>query len=252
MSASTVLNLKGTLSFNRYKNGAFQGRKELRGLVKIELKQNVDIEKYPSKDKDAFGATVATVPKRKPTDLTFSMQEFSKEQAQLVFMGEPETINTGAGTVTDEIVVAKTGISISLVHKNVTADSVVVTNSGATTTYVENTDYKINYAQGWITALDGGGIADSASLKVTYAYGARTGFKIDAEAIDLFRGELFLDGENLANGDQIEVLIPMAAFVSDTGLDFMSDKAPEFQFKGSCEKTDGYPTGYSVTAVTNS
>jgi hypothetical protein len=247
----SALEVKGTLHFNQYKNGVFQGRKELRGVTQMELKQSVDMERQQSKDKDTYGMTTATIAKRKPTELNFKLQNFDRQSVALALMGDAVTVSTGSGTITDEAITAKLGCSVDLAHKNIAANSVVVTNSGSSTTYVEGTDYTVNYAQGWITALASGAITEAQSLKVDYGYNARSGFKVESESLSMFKGELFLDGENLADGTQVEVLIPMATFTSNTGLDFMSDKFVEFQFSGSAELYGANKTTYIVTNVTN-
>lgn len=45
---------------------------------------------------------------------------------------------------------------------------ITVTNNGATVTYVEYTDYIMNYAEGEITTLSAGSMTDSATHKITY------------------------------------------------------------------------------------
>lgn len=50
------------------------------------------------------------------------------------------------------------------------ASSVVVKNSGQTVTYVENTDYTIDYVNGLLYTKAGGAITSGQALKVGYAY----------------------------------------------------------------------------------
>lgn len=50
------------------------------------------------------------------------------------------------------------------------ASTVVVKNSGGSTTYVENTDYTIDYVNGLLYTKSGGSITASQALKVTFAY----------------------------------------------------------------------------------
>jgi hypothetical protein len=77
-----------------------------------------------------------------------------------------------AQTVTDEVVVADHGAWVSLANQRLTPGTVVVTNSAGTTTYVEDTDYLVDYANGRIYALASGAITDGQSLKADYGWTA--------------------------------------------------------------------------------
>ena len=50
------------------------------------------------------------------------------------------------------------------------ATTVVVKNSAGTTTYVENTDYTVDYINGLVTAKTGGAIAAGEALEISFAY----------------------------------------------------------------------------------
>ena len=77
-----------------------------------------------------------------------------------------------APTVTDEVVAADHDTWVSMANKRLRPGSVVVTNSGASTTYVDGTDYVIDYENGSIYCFSGGAITDAQSLKVDYVYDA--------------------------------------------------------------------------------
>jgi len=96
-------------------------------------------------------------------------------------------------TVTDEAVTADTGVWVALAQKRMTPGTVVVTTSPAGTTYVEGTDYVIDYELGQFMALSGGAIADAAALLADYQYTAiRKG-----EMATIERGELQLTYQTL-------------------------------------------------------
>lgn len=100
----------------------------------------------------------------------------------LAYAIDDETVsrNNGAGgtTVVSQSVTfdaSTTPQIMPLGHENVQVGSVVVKNSAGTVTYVEGTDYVIDY-QGGLIALPsaGSGIAAGASVNVTYNWGAAT------------------------------------------------------------------------------
>lgn len=73
-------------------------------------------------------------------------------------------------TISDEAVTASTANWVSLAHNRVRPGTVVVTNSGGTETYVEGTDYVIDYEEGKILAI--ATITNGQSILVDYTYDA--------------------------------------------------------------------------------
>jgi hypothetical protein len=74
------------------------------------------------------------------------------------------------GSITDESFTSSHDAWISLAHKRITFGSVVVTTNPAGTTYVEGTDYVIDYVEGRIKVLSTGSMADATGFLADYAY----------------------------------------------------------------------------------
>jgi hypothetical protein len=73
-------------------------------------------------------------------------------------------------TVADEVVTADTGVWVAMANKRLRPGTVVVTHTSGAPTYVDGTDYVIDYEVGKLWAISGGAIADNESLKVDYTY----------------------------------------------------------------------------------
>jgi hypothetical protein len=78
------------------------------------------------------------------------------------------------GAIVDEVVAASNplGSWVALANQRLQLGTVVVTNSGASTTYTEGSDYVIDYANGRFLALASGTITAGQSLKIDYTYDA--------------------------------------------------------------------------------
>lgn len=87
-----------------------------------------------------------------------------------VYYEDYQDVTGKHAAITDEAVTADLGAWVSLAHKMVEPGTVVVTTSPAGTTYVEGTDYVIDYLDGAIYCLSTGSISDSQSLLVDYHY----------------------------------------------------------------------------------
>jgi hypothetical protein len=77
-------------------------------------------------------------------------------------------------TITDEAVTAPNPLAQwrSLANQRVKQGTVVLTNSAGSTTYVENTDYFVDYGNGRIFVPTGGAITAGQSLLIDYVYEA--------------------------------------------------------------------------------
>jgi len=74
------------------------------------------------------------------------------------------------GSVTDEVVTAALNTWVNLANAHLDPGSVVLTNSGATVTYTEGTDYVVDYLGGRLMAI--ATITNGQSLKIDYTYQA--------------------------------------------------------------------------------
>jgi hypothetical protein len=116
-----------------------------------------------------------------------------------------------SGSVSDEDVTADLDAWVSLDYKRVTPGTVVVTSDGGGTTYVEGTDYVVDYAGGQLKALSAGDISDGASLDVDYSYTAIR--KGEMAAIE--RGEI-----NLTYKTMTAAADRLAQQISDEAVQF--------------------------------
>jgi hypothetical protein len=232
--------LEGTAYFNRLNDaGQYAGLVELPGIAKLSIKTSADIKDQISKDKGQYGQVTASVAIPKPAELSVGLRNGSKDGVALALMGSHSVLTAGAGTVTDEPLTAKLGAWIELAQRNLTAASVVVTNTGATVTYVENTDYEVNYALGMVKALSGGAIADAAPLKVDYAHAAISGWKVRGATTPQAKGRLILDGRNLINNKSVRFEAYSVLMVADGEFDLMGDDVTEFALSGRLETPTG-------------
>jgi hypothetical protein len=232
--------LEGTVYLDRLDDaGVETGLVTLPGIAKLSMKPQSDIKDQTSKDKGYYGQVIGSVAIPKPTELSISLRNGTKEGIALGLMGSHSTISGGAGTVTDEAVTAKLDCWKELSKRNITAGSVVVTNDGATVTYVEGTDYEINYAQGMLRAIPTGQIADAQALKVDFAHTAYSGWKVAGATKPQAKGRIILDGRNLLNNKTVRLEIYRALLTSDSDFDTMGDDVVEFGLSGRMETPSG-------------
>lgn len=240
---------EGTLYLNREVNGQPTGWKRVTGTTTFSIKTSSEIKEQQSKDRGKFGQITASVAIPKPTELKVTISEFQKESLAMALMGDDVIVTESGGTVTAEAITAKLDIFVELTKNRLVAGSVVVTNTGATTNYVENTDYEVNYALGMIQAKTGGEITDDQAIKVTFQHSAKAGYKINGATQTQIKGALRLDGKNLVSDELISITVDRALLVSDSEVDFLSDDFNKMSLSGRMETLSGKTTPFVVERV---
>lgn len=106
---------------------------------------------------------------------------------------EASTVIEGEG-----IIAGAVGVPVDLTHARIVEGSVVVTDEGGTTVFVEGTDYSIDYATGRLTLLAGGGMTEGAK----YLVGYETETVSSVEAASVTGGEIV---RQVADGSRVTV-----------------------------------------------
>ncbi|MDA8051036.1 MAG: phage tail sheath subtilisin-like domain-containing protein [Rhodospirillales bacterium] len=81
-------------------------------------------------------------------------------------------------------------IGPGLPNSGTLASTVVVQNSGKTTTYIENTDYTVDYVNGFVYAKTGGAITLGEALSIAYTY-ADPSKVMDADIVGAVTGGVY-------------------------------------------------------------
>jgi hypothetical protein len=236
----------GTLYLNRKVNGVYQGRVQLPGVATFKISPKTEKKEAKSKDKGKYGQVVASVLLPQPTEFGITIADVDGEALAMALMGNLLVLSVGAGTVTAESVTAKLDKYLDLAQRNIVGASVVVQDSTDTTTYVEGTDYEINYAMGFIKPLSTGSIAGDDVLHIAYGHGAIAGQSINGSTLAEVRGEFMLDGQNLADGKDITVIVDEGVVATDGEVDFMSDDFVELSLAGTMVTLAGKAQPYVV------
>lgn len=191
---------------------------------KFQIKATTKLEEMTGRGRDTYGQVLASVAVPQPTEFEISIAEVNRESMTLALLGTTAAFTQSSTTVTDEAVSASLGQWKKLNKHSFNTGSVVVTNSAATVTYVEGTDYKVNYALGWFYAIPGGSITEAQSLKVDYVAGAIAGTRIRGVTNSQLRARFHFDGINMADGSRCWVECYEAVISSSAAFDFLAAK----------------------------
>jgi hypothetical protein len=172
----------------------------------------------------------------------FSCEEFSKENLALAVMGEITASNQNSGSASDESVTVKADRYVDLAYRKITSGTVVVTGSGGSPTYVEGTDYVIDYQEGMILAKSGGSIADGTTVLVDYDYGALTQSIIKALKDSKVVGALKFVGDP-DQGPDIVIELWKSNLMPSGDIGLISEEYANFQLQAEVQKDEtNHPT----------
>lgn len=141
--------------------------------------------------------------------------------------GSTETVTQTSGSVVDESITVKKGRQYQLGRsesnpagvRNVT--NVVVTNSGATTTYTLGTDYAVDLELGRLQILEGGTISDGI-IKVDYDKAAKTWTRIKTGAVAELAGAIRVIADN-ASGNNRDFYMPKVNLTPEGDLPVIAE-----------------------------
>lgn len=218
--------------------------------TKFSIKATTKLEEMTGRGRETYGQILASVAIPQPTEFEIAIAEVNRESMALAVLGTVAAYTQGLATVTDEVVTAALGQWKKLTKHSLNTTGVVVTNSAASTTYVEGTDYKINHSLGWFYAIPGGAITDSQSLRIDYQATAVTGTRIRGVTNAQLRARFMFDGINMADGSRCVVECYEAVISSSAAFDFLANKFNEVPLTGRLNTPVGKTEPFEVRLPT--
>lgn len=242
---SSVL-LEGTLYVDQSIDGVAQGLEKWRGIAKLGITANSELKEAISKDKDEYGQVIASAAINKPADLSVVIREITGRALAMSLQGSVSEMSQGSGSVASQDATAKIGKFIELGKRNIASAGFLVKDSTEVTTYTLNTDYRVNYAAGFVEILAGGAITEGQALKITYDHGAVDAAKVLGATVPQVKGKLVLDGRNLMTGRPTFITIWDATLTAEGEVDFMSDDPIELTMKGRMTTPAGKTAPFEI------
>lgn len=238
----------GDLYIDRFNSvtQAYDGEAGPFEAIKFEIKPNSDIKEMVSRGKTTLGQVIESVPVPKPSELTVELGEVNRIALGMALFGKITTLAVGAGTLTAESINAKKGYWVQLPQRNLAAAGLVVTNTGATVTYVLGTDYVVNYRLGTIKILEASAIVDNAVLKVTGTSNAIAGSTIMGSTETQVRAKFRLDGVNFVDNSPCVTTVHEAVLTPDKSFDFLQDNFASISLKGRMKTPTGKTAPFEV------
>lgn len=236
---------EGSVYMSRYLAGAWGPYLGPIETTRFSIKSNSERLEQVSRGRGTFGQVTESVAVQKPADFSVTFTEGTPEVMAMGLMGTVAALSQASGTLTAVDVVTIADAWVPLTKAGLTGVA-TVTNAGATVTYVENVDYLINRDLGLFKAISGGAIVSAATVKLTSTYKALSGKEILGATSADVRVRFRMDGRNLADGANCEVLVHEAIMSADEAVDFLSGQFIGVPLSGRMKTPSGFLAPFSV------
>ncbi|WP_293932136.1 hypothetical protein [Iodobacter sp.] len=225
------------------KGKVYLGRFQQNNLQRIgntsKLSLTIDDESKELADYENPGGGIAdAITRIKEVKVALTLHNLNAANLAIALFGNASSI--ASGTITAESHTAYKGALIRL--DKIGASAVVVSNSGATITYVAGSDYQVSGAG--ILIPDGSSIADASTIKVSYAFGLQN----IVEAITATGEEYTLAFDGLNEADSAKpcaVDLWRVRFSPLKSLDLIDDDFSKIELEGKLLKDESRPMGTS-------
>ena len=205
---------------------------------------SVDKKERQGFRRDNYAKTIKSVIVKVEQELKFTLTDINRKNLTLAMFGtDAAYTQTAADNVASpEEITGYAEKWTKLVSRNLDlATPPVVQDETDTTTYVENTDYEIDYAVGRLLVLSGGSITDEDILHVGSTWLAITsGYKVDGLEVNKIEAYIRLIGKDQANDRDCEVIVYKAQIEPAGDLNWLSEEFVDLEFSGKIlDTTDG-------------
>lgn len=182
--------------------------------------------------------------------VTLKTDNIDPENVALYFLGEASKVTVAGGAVAGEVIDGARVVEGSLFQlgfsaanfqgaRDIEAASVVIKNAAGTTTYVEGTDYEVNYDAGLVRVVPGGAIVEGANLQANYTVNAHSREQVVSGATAI-EGMLRFVSDN-PTGDNADYTFPYARIAPSGDFMLKGDTWQEVDFTGDIIKLGSLP-----------
>lgn len=257
MSTARAILGGGLVSLNMYNPAtqAFEGFGEAIDADKFEIKPSFEEKTSQSRSHLDYGQARASVVLAKPTEITVDLSASSVKALAMQFQGLVQSLSQSAGSLVIEAVdIPAIGVWYPVGKRNLVEAGFKVTNLDGVTIYQRGTHYEVNWLRGEIRFIPGasGGPAAGDTVEVSCSYTPVDGSKILGGRVTQVRAKLRFDGQNMVNGEPMEVDVHEANLGASSGFDFLSSDFAAITLTGKIVIPAGKTEGYEVRFPTRS
>jgi hypothetical protein len=205
-------------------DGSFAGFLDIKNTTKFAIKPGGGEEKRRiSKKRDSYGQVLNSVVIPGIPSIALEIDEGDAETVNMALLGTLSNVSLTSQTRTGvDFTVTARDTWLELGDRYINASGFAITNSDASATYVNGTDYVVDLTMGLIKVLSSGAISAADVVKKSYTTAAKTGKRVSGSKKNQLMARVLMNGKNLANGQGVVVEIPSCTLQSASEFDPMT------------------------------
>ena len=218
------------------------GYQLLGNATMLSIQANAELKEQTAKGRSTYGQVIASVSVGTPHDLKITFNQLDRTVMAMAWLGTAADIAVTGAAVTNQAITFHHDKWTDIGKRDLSA--ITVTNTGATVTYVLDTDYNLNTRLGWVKALSTGAITDGQAGEIDYTYASKTGFSVVGANQSSIRIGLYFDGKNLVTLKDCQLTIYAAQLVPTSAIDLLADDFSGAEMDGRMITPAGYDHPY--------
>lgn len=247
MTASTARALlaAGSVYLARFSGGVAQAPQGPFEASKFAITPKSTVKNAVSKGRDTYGQVVETVVVPDVPEFAIDLTEVNKVTLAIALLGDGAIDTQASGTLAAVAYTLDVLDSWVDLGKGNISD-VVVTNTGATVTYVEGTDFIVNPNLGWIKPLSTGTMTAAEPVKVSATYTSFSETTISGMTDAQLRVRATFDGQNLVDGSPVIATVYEVVLGAKDTIDFLLSDFNKVSLSGSMKTPAGFLAPFIV------
>jgi len=244
----------GKIYLNAYRSGAYLGFFDLANIASFTIgNSGADTKTLKSTAPANYGATIGSATTPGDDTLSIKLNVPNRKNLSTMLLGTDTAVtNTGAAVANESVTVIAKGTYVALAKRKIASSPApVVTNAGATVTYVEDTDYSVDYDNGLLYIMDNPGAIVAGTINVDYTHSTYSGYSIAARTESNIIGKLLFTGENLDSGEIIRMTADSVELSPDGDFTLVSTDGEflEFGLTGTIKVPNGQTSPYTFEVI---
>jgi len=240
----------GDVFFDVYEAGVRTGERDVGHAPEFLINApTLEKKEETGRRRQNYGETIKSIVTKTEQMFKTTIKDINRHNLAVAMLGEDVVYSQAAGdnTASPESVTARAGRWVKLAARNLDpGNPPVVQDDTDTTTYVENTDYEIDYQVGRIYVPESGSsIADEDVLHVASTWLQHTGYKVLANTDMTKEIAVRVIGYDKANDRNGELLIHKARIEPSGDLAWINEEFMSVEVTGEILRTsDGFWEAY--------
>lgn len=243
----------GKVYLDRKVSGSYTGFVDMANIASFTIgNDGGDTVTLKSTAPQNYGAVIGSATTPGDDTISITLNVPNRKNLTTMLLGTDSAVtNTGAAVTNESVTVLGKGTYVLLAKRKIAASPApVVTNTANTVTYVEDTDYVVDYDNGMLFITSDSSIS-AGTIHVDYTHEDYSGYSINARTESSINCKMLFLGENLDDGSLIRIVANSVELSPEGDFSLISADGEflEFTLSGTIKVPDGETVPFTMEVI---